>query len=73
MALFLLELTMARNVTNKHTHKIADYPKWVDGVLYKSEDDEIERYRDEDQRPEKSLFHYFAPEITRTSTERVLL
>jgi hypothetical protein len=31
---------MAKNVTNKHTHVIAEYPKWVDGVLYQNEEKE---------------------------------
>ncbi len=32
----------SRNVTNKATHIIAEYPKWVDGVLYKNEEAEME-------------------------------
>ena len=32
----------SRNVTNPQTHKIAEYPKWVDGILYRSEEDELE-------------------------------
>jgi hypothetical protein len=32
----------ARTKVNTSTHVMADYPKWVDGVLYKSEDEEIE-------------------------------
>ena len=38
-----------RNVTNKHTHVMAEYPKWIDGVLYKDEDEEMEAGNQEDK------------------------
>jgi len=31
----------SRNVTNQQTHVIAEYPKWVDGKLFKNEDEEM--------------------------------
>ena len=31
-----------RNVTNKATHIMAEYPKWIDGVLFKTEDDVLD-------------------------------
>jgi hypothetical protein len=43
MPLFLSGDNMtSRNVTNKLTHVIAEYPKWVDGVLFKTEDEEMD-------------------------------
>jgi len=39
----------SRNVTNKLTHVIAEYPKWVDGVLFKNEDAEMEAGNQEDK------------------------
>ena len=32
-----------RHTGRAHTHKVAEYPKWVDGTLYQDEDDFIER------------------------------
>lgn len=31
----------SRNITNKATHRTAEYPKWVDGVLFKDEEAEM--------------------------------
>jgi len=38
-----------RNVTNPQTHLKAEYPKFVDGVLYLSEDDEMEADNQEEK------------------------
>ena len=39
----------SRNVTNPLTHVIAEYPKWIDGVLYKDEDAVMEADNQEDK------------------------
>ena len=39
----------SRNVTKPQTHLKSDYPKFVDGVLYKTEDEEMEAGNQDDK------------------------
>ena len=37
------------NVTNQLTHVMAEYPKWVDGELFKTEDEEMDAENKEER------------------------
>ena len=39
----------SRNVTNQQTHVMAEYPRWVDGVLFKTEDEEMDAENKEER------------------------
>lgn len=39
----------SRNVTNKLTHVMAEYPKWVDGVLFRTEAEEMDAENKEER------------------------